>query len=128
MLKTTVIPELATKTLALYKVLGEIEQCDIAIRAYAEHGNSGTVHDLEHKQMREVACKKVQEITAVIFTVVNINNPKTTAEQERDELLTILRDIVYRDSEGIIHDTYRTDIDLGEIHPTLEKWIPQRKL
>lgn len=45
--------DLARKISAQYHIYGRIIQCDDAIRQYAEMGISGTVHDLEHRRMRE---------------------------------------------------------------------------
>lgn len=40
----------------------EFEQCDAAIRQYAEAGISGTPHDIEHHQMRDRALVAVSRI------------------------------------------------------------------
>ncbi len=45
----------------LARVINEIEACDQAIERYAELGISGTVHDIEHKEMRERAMRRLRE-------------------------------------------------------------------
>ena len=44
---------------------------------------------------------------------------------ERDELLTILRDVLGRNRDGVIEVAYIEGINLLPIHPSLEKWIPR---
>ena len=45
---------------------------------------------------------------------------------ERDELLTILRDVLCRGwDDTAIEVAYPADVDLRPIHPSLEKWIPR---
>ena len=45
---------------------------------------------------------------------------------ERDELLCLLRDIVFRNRDGTIEVYCIECIDLLSEHPSLEKWIPAR--
>ena len=45
---------------------------------------------------------------------------------ERDELLTILRDVLCRGWDNtVIEVAYPEDVDILPIHPSLEKWIPR---
>jgi hypothetical protein len=46
----------------LYRATSELELLDGVIRQYAELGISGTIHDVEHRKMREEALKKVEEL------------------------------------------------------------------
>lgn len=123
MLKTSAVIELSTKVMSLFIALGDLERCNETIDRYADAQLSGTVHDIEHKQKREAAWKKVQEITAVIFMVVT---NESTAEQERDELLTILRSIVVWDGyDNAVVVSVQEDEDLRNRCPTIAKWIPE---
>lgn len=57
------IPDLASnKAWILYLAWREFEQCDAAIRKYAEAGISGTPHDIEHHQMRDDALAAISRI------------------------------------------------------------------
>ena len=45
---------------------------------------------------------------------------------ERDELLTILRDVLYRSWDNtVIGAAHPEDVNILVIHPSLEKWIPR---
>ena len=88
MLKTSAVIELSTKVMSLFIALGDVERCNETIDLYADAQLSGMQHDIECKQKREAAWKKVQEITAVIFMVVT---NESTAEQERDKLSDLIR-------------------------------------
>ena len=44
---------------------------------------------------------------------------------ERDELLSILRDVLGRNRDGVIEVAYIEGINILPIHPSLEKWIPR---
>lgn len=48
----------------LVKVLSTIESCDKAISQYAEMGISGTLHDIEHREMRRTAERRMRELQA----------------------------------------------------------------
>lgn len=52
---------LSARLFASYHLAIEIETCDRAIAAYAKHGISGTLHDIEHHQMRDAAAAKLKE-------------------------------------------------------------------
>ncbi len=46
----------------LCQVMQIIESCDRAIAQYAEMGISGTVHDIEHQEMRAAAVRRMREL------------------------------------------------------------------
>ena len=50
------------KAMELYLATSELDLLDGVIRQYAELGISGTIHDVEHRKMREEALKKVEEL------------------------------------------------------------------
>jgi hypothetical protein len=55
--------DLAT-AIELVTVLSTIESCNKAISQYAEMGISGTPHDVEHREMRRAAEKRMRELQA----------------------------------------------------------------
>lgn len=52
---------LSARLWTAYHLAIEIETCDRAITQYAKFGISGTVHDLEHHQMRDAAVVRLKE-------------------------------------------------------------------
>lgn len=70
----------SAKAWLVYLAWLEVEQCDDAIRQYADAGISGTVHDIEHHQMRDEALKTVKELT-------EDDQPTANWEDERTQVV-----------------------------------------
>lgn len=57
-----VVDPTAAKLWKAYEAMALVERCDEAIREYAEAGISGTMHDLENRQIRDDAMLIVKEM------------------------------------------------------------------
>jgi hypothetical protein len=54
-----------------YHLAMELEKCERAIAEYAEDSISGTVHDVEHHQMRDEIGAKLREQILLCVTVIH---------------------------------------------------------
>lgn len=58
----------ANRARALADLLSDIAELDAVIAGYAGAGLTGSVHDLEHRRMREDRTRRADEIAAALFS------------------------------------------------------------